>query len=199
MKKAFIYILLVSSIGLNSCSKSSSGNGGGSQSLPNQITINGQTYSYTANTIDISGTGSSGQTSCSGISSFYQWGPHFENASYLVDLRLFQFQNDKDFMSTAIGNYSIKNDSLIGLNAPCYNNMDLLIDFQDKTVNTQYDNSLMQNSGATNKVTSITLVSTNSGSKTYLVSGTFSCTLINPNNKSIPVSGNYNIYVKTLL
>ena len=183
MKKAFIYILLVTSIGLNSCSKGSSGNGGGSQSLPNQIIINGQTYSYTANTIDISGTGSSGQTSCNNTSSFYQLGPHFENASYLLDLHLFH----------------IKNDSIYSLNGTCYNNLDLLIDFQDKTVNSNYDNSLMQNSGATNKVTSITLVSTNSGSKTYLVSGTFSCTLINPNNKSIPVSGNYNIYVKALL
>ena len=199
MKRAFIYILLVTSIGLNSCSKGSSGNGGGSQSLLNQIIINGQTYSYTANTIDISGTGSSGQTSCNNTSSFYQLGPHFENASYLLDLHLFHNQNDNDFKSTAIGNYPIKNDSIYSLNGTCYNNLDLLIDFQDKTVNSNYDNSLMQNSGATNKVTSITLVSTNSGSKTYLVSGTFSCTLINPNNKSIPVSGNYNIYVKALL
>ena len=201
MKKAFIYILLVTSIGLNSCSKGSSGNGGGSQSLPNQIIINGQTYSYTANAIDISGTGSSGHTSCNGISSFYQFGPIFENASYYVDLYLVHYQNDKDFMYTAIGNYPIKNDSLIVFTAPspCYSNMDLLIDFQDKTVNSSSDNSLMQNSGATNKVTSITLVSSDSGSKTYRVSGTFSCTVINPNNKSIPVSGNYNIYVKALL
>ena len=199
MKKAFIYILLVTSIGLNSCSKGSSGNGGGSQSLPNQIIINGQTYSYTANTT-VSGVQFSGQNSCSSVSLSTELGPVFDNASYYVDLSLYQYSNDKDFMATAIGNYPIKNDSSqIGSNTPCYNNMDLIIRFQDKTVNSQYDNSLMQNSGATNKVTSITLVSTDSGSKMYRVSGTFSCTVINPNNKSIPVSGNYNIYINTLL
>jgi len=193
MKKITLLALVLVLFVANACKKSSSTNSG---KLFLEITVNGQTY--TEDLADIGGTGFGGETSCTNKPGFVQFSGMIETSQVLFEAYFFHHENEVDFGSPGSASarlVDIKN-YYYNFNGACNANFDLNIDFEDKRLSNPA--CLVESTGKTHTVESITLTETTSTEKRYVISGSFSCTLRNSNNMSFPLTGKYRTTVRTL-
>lgn len=191
MKKIFLFVLTL--LVIQSCKKSSSTNTG---NLFLEITVNGQTYKE--DLADIGGTGFSGQTSCTNMPGFLQFGGMIETSQVEFEAYFFHHENEVDFGSPGSASARLVDmkNHYYNLNGACNSNYDLNIYFADKSlVNT---GCTVESTGKTHTVESVTLTETTSTEKRYVISGSFSCTLRNNNNVTFPLTGRYRTTVRTL-
>lgn len=193
MKKYYSIALVLVLFLANSCKKSASS---GSDNPFIQITVNGQTY--TEELADISGTGFGGETSCANKPGFLQFGGMIESSQFEFEAYLFHNENEVDFAAASSGSARLVDigDHFYNFSGACNSHLDLNIDFLDKLQNIQ--NCSVETAGRTHSIESIKLLETSSTQKTYLVTGSFSCTIRNNANATFPLSGKYRVAISTL-
>lgn len=98
------------------------------------------------------------------------------------------YEEYTDFQQSVPGSYNI-NDGIFFIN-PCNSNLDIVLTFNDNTL--PDDTKLaLQPSNRVHTVTSIKQHSKSDNDIEYVVTGTFSCTFKNVENKTYSVSGSY--------
>ncbi len=178
---------------IQSCKKSSS-TGSGNNFI--QISLNGQTYKETMG--DIGGTGFSGQVSCTNKPGFLQFGGMIETSQLEFEAYLYHNEDETDFAAASSSSVRLvdSRDHFYSFNGACNRHLDLNISFLDKLLNDE--SCSVETTGRTHTVESVTLVETTSTEKVYVLKGSFACTIRNSANVLTPLTGTYQIGIRTL-
>lgn len=114
--------------------------------------------------------------------------------NYFIDIYLVHNENKQQFQGYDINITSIKNN--FDLFNVCYNNFDLVADFEDKLANNYLD--LNTSSANFNKIESVSVYKENVDEIIYAVKGNFEVTLKKPDNTLIPIKGSYKTFIYVL-
>jgi hypothetical protein len=113
------------------------------------------------------------------------------NSRFSINTDLQYYSNEVDFKTKGAGSYSLTSSSALNL---CHFNFNLKLN--DKS---QPNSNTTLLSGGVHTVTSITTISSSTGTKQVLVEGAFSGTYKNSVNVDIVVSGRYKKIIEILL
>lgn len=114
--------------------------------------------------------------------------------NYFIDIYLVHNENKQQFQGYDINITSIKNN--FDLFNVCYNNFDLVADFEDKLANNYLD--LNTSSANFNKIESVSVYKENVNEIIYAVKGNFEVTFKKSDNQLIPVKGSYKTFIYVL-
>lgn len=113
---------------------------------------------------------------------------------YFIDIYLVHNENKQQFQGYDINITSIKNN--FDLFNVCYNNFDLVADFEDKLANNYLE--LNTSSANFNKIESVSVYKENVNEIIYAVKGNFEITFKKSDNQLIPVKGSYKTFIYVL-
>lgn len=184
----FICVCVITlAVCISGCSKSDSGSSSKSSNEFFEIVINGQKYRE-----DIYPgiyAGFDNQKTCDGKRGFElnMWDGSL-NSRYDVNTDIMHYQTEADFKNVKTGSFIFTAGS-----STC--NFSLYCSLYDYSLQNRETTLL---SGAKHDVTSITLISTSTGRKQYLIAGNFSASYKNSANSTITVSGAYKKSIEVL-
>ena len=192
MKKLFLPTVLAMLLFTTSCKKDLLQQKDSGYFL--NVTVMGQTLNASS---AIGGFGFADQFGCDGTDNYANDNiGQIENTAYFIEINVNYKQDNKDFASSTARMYSVKVRDLFSLNPyplgiPC--NLDLGVFLEDKSLSNE--ETRLMSAGRLHKVTSISISSETGNDVTYDIAGTFSCSLKNSANVTIPVSGSYKTFI----
>lgn len=114
--------------------------------------------------------------------------------SFFLDCYIKHFSKNIDLTTMKTGSYKIYDGGQLLSSTGC--NGDLIIGLVDNSIPSIFNNTILQTTNQVHTITNITRKDTTATTITYEITGNFSCSFKNTNNRIIPVVGTYKIPIK---